>query len=112
MGLPDQHDLDKYFCEQCHPEDHPRVHEALQRGESPAQIAAQLREEVAQSREQPKPKKKGRKSKGARESEVKEEPNSTPAAPELGKRKHTDTPSAPVSSNSDYVSDPGLLTYQ
>lgn len=82
MGLPLKYEPQEYYCEQCRPENHPRIVEALQRGEEAAAIAAQMREEVHS-------KKKGRKSKGARVSEVKEEPPSISPVQEQGKRKHT-----------------------
>ena len=108
MGLPLKYNPAQYFCEQCRPEDHPVIAEALQRGESAQDIAARLREEVHSRR------KGGRKSKGPRVSEVREEPVSAPApeaapapavAPtptEQNKRKQTsETPSAQVSNLQD-----------
>ena len=83
MGLPLKYNPAEYFCEQCRPENHPIITEALSRGEKAADIAARNREE-AHSR------KKGKKGKAARTSEVKEEPappTPTPAS-EPQKRKH------------------------
>ena len=82
MGLPLKYEPKEYFCEQCKPEDHPRIVEALQQGEKPDAVAAQMRESVHS-------KKKGRKSKGARTSEIKEEPAPATPIPEPAKRKHT-----------------------
>ena len=91
MGLPLKFNPEQYYCEQCRPEDHPAIIEALERGESPIDIAARNREEAHSK------KKGGRKSKGARVSEVKQEPTPVATTPEQNKRKHTsETPSTQV----------------
>ncbi|KAL9051070.1 MAG: hypothetical protein Q9162_006243 [Coniocarpon cinnabarinum] len=83
MGLPIRNfKPEEYYCEQCKPENHPRTIEALRNGQAPDEIAAQNREE-AHSR-----KKSGRKSKGPRPSETKEETTAVPATPDPNTRKH------------------------
>jgi hypothetical protein len=72
MGLPDDYAPEKYFCEQCKPEDHKELLAAIARGEKPWEEVARKREAAAAEAEKPSKKKggkKGRKS-GARASDV------------------------------------------
>jgi hypothetical protein len=72
MGLPDDYAPDKYFCEQCKPEDHKELLAAIARGEKPWEEVARKREAAAAEAElasKKKGSKKGRKS-GARASDA------------------------------------------
>jgi hypothetical protein len=72
MGLPDDYAPEKYFCEQCKPEDHKELLAAIARGEKPWEEVARKREAAAAEAEKALKKKggkKGRKS-GARASDV------------------------------------------
>ena len=85
MGLSDDDDMlpEKYYCEQCKPEDHKELLSAMARGEKPweERNAQKEREEE----EKKARKRKGKKGKGGRPSEVKSaavtEPPATPQLP-------------------------------
>ena len=108
MGLtfPADSPPDKYFCEQCRPEDHKELLDAIAKGERPWEEVARRREEARKAKKK-KGGKKGRKS-GGRPSEVQSEvsqevdttqPNevASPAPPASGqKRKLDDTPTRNV----------------
>ncbi|OCT53559.1 putative PHD finger domain protein [Cladophialophora carrionii] len=69
MGLPEDYEPEKYFCEQCKPQDHKALLAAVARGEKPWEEAIRQRE--AELAEKAKKKgKKGRKSAAGRTSEV------------------------------------------
>lgn len=114
MGLPEDYEVDTYFCEQCKPETHKELLAAIARGEKPWEAA-----EGAKKEEKGKKKggRKGRKSGGTRASDAvapvasqePEEPTPQPApapaptpasapvpAPVTGqKRKLEESPPAP-----------------
>jgi len=69
MGLPEDYAPDKYFCEQCRPDDHRDLLDAIARGDKPWEEAARRRE-AADKATKKKGGKKGRKSAGVRTSEV------------------------------------------
>ena len=105
MGVPedDAQLPDQYYCEQCRPQNHKELVEAMRRGEKPWEEKIRRREEE----ENQKKKKGSRKSKGARASGVSADHqdasprgSATPAAqPEtVGKRKAVgiEIPVAPV----------------
>ncbi|KAI9673015.1 MAG: hypothetical protein M1817_003179 [Caeruleum heppii] len=77
MGMPDDDkDLpDKYFCEQCRPENHKELLEKLGRGERPWEELAKKREEDKQ--------KKGRKRKGGRRAKGAKKGEAADATPEV-----------------------------
>jgi hypothetical protein len=69
MGLPEDYQPEKYFCEQCKPQDHKELLAAVARGEKPWEEAIRQRE--AELAEKAKKKgKKGRKSAAGRTSEA------------------------------------------
>lgn len=74
---------ENYWCEQCRPEDHKELLEAVERGEKPWEARRKAYEE--------KKKKGGRKGKGKRNSDGKEEVEKEAAR---GKRKPSSTPDA------------------
>ena len=61
MGLAEDYEPDKYFCEQCRPADHKQLLAAMKRGEKPWLEAAKVRE-AAQAEKNAK-KKGGKKAK-------------------------------------------------
>jgi PHD-finger len=64
MGLPDDYATaatDKYFCEECKPEDHKELLAAIARGEKPWEEAARKREAAAVEAELASKKKGGKK---------------------------------------------------
>ena len=89
MGLPDDYAPDKYFCEQCKPENHKELLAAIERGERPWEEVAKKREaEAAEAEKASKKKggKKGRKS-GARTSDVHRDSQEAEAAHTPGTSK-------------------------
>lgn len=87
MGLPEEYAPDKYYCEQCRPEDHKDLLEAIKRGETPWVEALKRR----LAAEGPKKKgRKGRKSAGV----VAASPEVVVETPKAGgqKRKAEETP--------------------
>jgi hypothetical protein len=97
MGLEEDYQPETYFCEQCKPEDHKELIAAMARGERPWDEAIRRFEE----RTAKKKGKKGRKSGGARTSEVapkasQEPKDQTPQPAATGqKRKLEESPSVP-----------------
>jgi len=102
MGLAEDYQPDKYFCEQCKPQDHKELLAAVERGEKPWEERIKQREaaEAAEAAEKARKKgKKGRKSAGGRASEVPARPSqdvesSTPVPPSGQKRKAEESPVA------------------
>ncbi|EHY58117.1 hypothetical protein ABEF92_004770 [Exophiala dermatitidis] len=103
MGLPEDYEVDTYFCEQCKPENHKPLLQAIARGEKPWEEATRQRE--AEKARKKGGRKGGRKSGGPRASEVTshaspEAEDTTPQAPATGqKRKLEDSPSMPELKN-------------
>ncbi|KAJ9496124.1 Transcription factor bye1 [Exophiala xenobiotica] len=101
MGLEEDYQPETYFCEQCKPEDHKELIAAMARGERPWDEAIRRFEE----RTAKKKGKKGRKSGGARTSEVapkasQEPKDQTPQPAATGqKRKLEESPSVPELKN-------------
>jgi transcription initiation factor IIF auxiliary subunit len=50
MGLPEDYEADVYFCEQCKPEEHKDLLNAIKRGEKPWEEAQQKREAAKASK--------------------------------------------------------------
>lgn len=100
MGLPEDYEVDTYFCEQCKPENHKPLLQAIARGEKPWEEAAAKQRAAAKAAKK-KGGKKGRKSGGPRTSEVTshaspEAEDPTPQAPATGqKRKLEESASVP-----------------
>jgi len=69
MGIPEDNDLlpERYYCEQCKPEDHIELLAAMKRGEKPWEERQQKRREAEEEKKRKKGK-KGSKAKGARQS--------------------------------------------
>ncbi|KFA74340.1 hypothetical protein S40288_03714 [Stachybotrys chartarum IBT 40288] len=78
---------ENYWCEQCRPEDHKELLEGIAKGEKPWEARRKAFEEETEK----KKKKGGRKAKGKRTSDVKEEADKDGAA----KAKASPTPEAP-----------------
>ncbi|KAJ9607186.1 Transcription factor bye1 [Cladophialophora chaetospira] len=105
MGLPEDYEPDKYFCEQCKPQDHKDLIAAIERGEKPWEAAIKAREiELAEKAK--KKGKKGRKSGAGRTSEVASrasqdvDETSVPTPVAAGqKRKLEESPSVPEVKN-------------
>lgn len=115
MGLPEDYEADKYFCEQCKPENHKKLVAAIAKGEKPWEEAIKQRELALAEKAKKKGGRKGRKSAGAKTEDVPEttpqepqqpqEPESkptpvttpapTPAATSGQKRKLEESPSVP-----------------
>lgn len=101
MGLPESYAPEKYFCEQCRPEDHKEIVAALKRGERPWEEAARRREAAeAEKPNKKKGAKKARKSAGVASSEVasrasQEVDEGTPSTAAGQKRKHEEESPAP-----------------
>ncbi|PSK54775.1 hypothetical protein B9Z65_3864 [Elsinoe australis] len=102
VSLNEAEQPDHYFCEQCRPEEHKELLEAMARGEKPWEDRIRAAEEAAKAKK--KGKKGSRKSTGkpAKAAEVKPETKSTPseappsASQETGtKRKFEEEPQAP-----------------
>lgn len=74
MGLPDDYEAEKYFCEQCKPENHTELIAAVKRGETAKSVALRRREEGELARSTRKKGKRGRKSGTARLSETRDTP--------------------------------------
>ncbi len=87
MGLPENYAPDKYFCEQCRPQDHKRLLAAMKRGEKPWEEVARLRQ--AAMADKAAKKKGGKKAKKSMEGE---ERPATPATTQ--KRKAEESPAA------------------
>ncbi|KAI1628855.1 transcription factor S-II, central domain-containing protein [Exophiala viscosa] len=102
MGLPEDYEVDTYFCEQCRPEDHKDLLAAIARGERPWEAALERRQAEARGKKKGK---KGRKSGGARTSEVpasssQEATEATPQPATTGqKRKLEESPNVPELKN-------------
>ncbi len=101
MGLPEDYEPEKYFCEQCKPQDHKELVAAIKRGEAPWEAAIKARE-IMLAEKAKKKGKKGRKSGAGRTSEVAShasqdvEETPTPAPAAAGqKRKLEESPSVP-----------------
>lgn len=106
MGLPEEYEVDSYFCEQCKPETHKDLLDALERGEKPWEASLD-----AKKAEKGKKKggRKGRKSGGTRASDAtapiasqepedstpQPTPQPTPVAVTGQKRKLEESPAAP-----------------
>ncbi|EXJ89496.1 hypothetical protein A1O3_02563 [Capronia epimyces CBS 606.96] len=102
MGLPEDYEVDTYFCEQCKPQNHKPLLQAIARGERPWEEAIRQREiAIAAEKGKKKSGRKGRKSGGPRSSEVTsraslEAEETTPQAPSTGqKRKLEESPDVP-----------------
>lgn len=101
MGLSEDYEAATYFCEQCRPEDHQELVDAIARGEKPWEDEAKKADATEPEKGKKKAGRRGRKSAAARTSDVAshasqevEEP--TPQPPATGqKRKLEDSPSAP-----------------
>ncbi|KIX06014.1 uncharacterized protein Z518_03988 [Rhinocladiella mackenziei CBS 650.93] len=70
MGLPEDYEAATYYCEQCRPENHKTLLEAIARGEKPWEEATKKREAAEAEKGKKKGGRKGRKSGAARTSEV------------------------------------------
>jgi hypothetical protein len=98
MGLPEDYEPPQYFCEQCKPQDHKDLLDAVARGEAPWEAAIQAREaELAEKAAKKKGGRKGRKSGAGRTSEVashaSQDVEESPAPVGAGqKRKLEDSP--------------------
>lgn len=75
MGLPEDYEVETYFCEQCKPENHKKLVAAMARGEKPWEEVIRKREQALAEKAKKKGGRKGRKSAGAKTEEV---PVSTP----------------------------------
>lgn len=101
MGLPEDYEVDTYFCEQCRPGDHKELLAAIARGEKPWEEEAKKREAVEAGKGKKKGGRKGRRSAGTRTSEVashasqevEETPQQPPAAGQ--KRKLEESSNVP-----------------
>ena len=87
MALPEDYAPEKYFCEQCRPQDHKQLLAAMKRGEKPWEEVARLRQ-IAMAEKAAK-KRGGKKAKKAVDGE--EQP-ATPATTQ--KRKAEESPAA------------------
>ena len=86
MGLAEDYAPEKYFCEQCRPQDHKQMVAALKKGEKPWEEVGRLRE-IRLAGEKGSKKKGGKKSKKSMDGEER------PATPATGsKRKAEDSP--------------------
>ena len=101
MGLPEDYEPPKYFCEQCKPQNHKELVAAIQRGEKPWEEAeARHREAAEAAKAKKKGGRKGRKSGTARISEAasvaSQNVEEAPAPAATGrKRKLEESPSVP-----------------
>ena len=100
MGLPEDYEPPKYFCEQCRPNDHKELIAAMERGEKPWEEAIRQREIMLAEKAKKKGGRKGRKSGAGRTSEVASHASQDveePSAPAVAgqKRKLEESPSLP-----------------
>ncbi|KAK5949847.1 Transcription factor bye1 [Knufia fluminis] len=104
MGLPEDYAPEKYYCEQCRPQDHKELIAAIKRGEKPWEDRAVERERLKAEKEvKKKGKKAGRKS-GARASDAQRTPTLEPEeSVSSKKRKHEESP-APETKASESTS--------
>lgn len=92
MGLPEDYQPDKYYCEQCKKSDHKKLLAAMSRGEKPWEEAAKRREAAEAEKAAKKKGKKGRKSAGAQPTDVERTPTLEPEEANSKKRKHDESP--------------------
>lgn len=96
MGLPEDYEPDKYFCEQCKPSDHKKLLAAMKRGEKPWEEVARLREAAEAEKAAKKKGKKGRKSAGSQINEARRTPTLEPEESSSKKRKLDESPAQEV----------------
>lgn len=106
MGLPEDYEVDTYFCEQCKPETHKELVAAIARGEKPWEASADAKKA---DKGKKKGGRKGRKSGGTRASDAvapvasqepeeptpQQTPQPTPVAVTGQKRKLDESPAVP-----------------
>ena len=83
MGLPEDYEAEKYFCEQCKPENHKKLVAAIAKGEKPWEEAIKQREQALAEKAKKKGGRKGRKSAGAKTEDVIASASQEPQDPEL-----------------------------
>ncbi|KIV90415.1 hypothetical protein PV10_07724 [Exophiala mesophila] len=83
MGLPEDYEAEKYFCEQCKPENHKKLVAAIAKGEKPWEEAIKQREQALAEKAKKKGGRKGRKSAGAKTEDVIASASQEPQEPEL-----------------------------
>lgn len=94
MGLPEDYQPAKYYCEQCKPENHKKLLAAMKQGKKPWEEVARRREAAEAEKSAKKKGKKGRKSGASlRGSEVRGTPTAEPEETTSRKRKLADSPS-------------------
>lgn len=98
MGLPNDYQPKKYFCEQCKPADHRELLAAIQRGEQPWLNAQIRRDQEELEKEAKKKGKKGGRKSAARTSDATatRTPTAEPEEPPSNRKRKADDSPAPA----------------
>ena len=99
MGLAEDYQPEKYFCELCKPADHKKLFAAVKAGKKPWEEVARQREEEKAAKATKKKGKKGRKSGasvGPRTSDAHRTPTLEPEESNSRKRKAADSPAPDI----------------